>query len=127
MRIVQFGAEREDLLAWHTGGDHKTAARDKMMNPSSDEMLGAVAAFFSDMRENLLPALIFGLVGVLTLLYVRGMMRAYRAAGEGWRSMDRDVKLVFLLAVPIFRGAIKILLLADKVFYTPKVEAITKK
>ena len=54
-------------------------------------------------------------------------MRAYRAAGEGWRSMDRDVKLVFLLAVPIFRGAIKILLLADKVFYTPKVEAITKK
>lgn len=97
------------------------------MNPSSDEMLGAVAAFFSDMRENLLPALIFGLVGVLTLLYVRGMMRAYRAAGEGWRSMDRDVKLVFFLAVPIFRGAIKILLLADKVFYTPKVEAITKK
>ena len=96
------------------------------MSAASDEILGAAAAFLSDMWENILPALLFSVVGVLMLLYVRGMVRAYRAAGDGWRSMDRDVRLVFLLAVPLFRGAIKILLLADKIFYTPKVEATTK-
>ena len=97
------------------------------MNTTRDEMLGAAAAFLSDMRDNILPALLFSVVGVLMLLYIRGMVRAYRAAGDGWRSMDRDVRLVFLLAVPLFRGAIKVLLLADKVLYTPKVETIPRK
>jgi hypothetical protein len=40
------------------------------------------------------------------LLYLRGMVRAYRTAGAGWKCMDRDVRVVFLLAVPLFRGGI---------------------
>ena len=65
------------------------------MNATGDDILDAVGAFLSDMRENMLPALMFSVIGVLLLLYVRGMVRAYRVAGDGWRSMDRDVKLVF--------------------------------
>ena len=50
------------------------------------------------------------------------MLRAYRAAGDGWKRMDRDVRMVFLFAVPLFRGGIKLFLLADRLFYTPKFE-----
>jgi hypothetical protein len=72
------------------------------------------------MSDTLLPVFYASLVVLLLLLYGRGMMRAYRAAGEGWRKMDRDVQIVFLFGVPLFRGAIKVLLLADRLFYHPK-------
>lgn len=70
----------------------------------------------------LLPALAATIIAFLFLLYVRGIVHAYRAAGEGWKTMDRDVRLVFLLVVPLFRGGIQVLLLADRLFYTPKSE-----
>ena len=76
--------------------------------------------------ENILPALLVSLAGLLMLLYMRGMVRAYRATGDDWQRMDCDVRIVFLFAVPLFRGAIKVLLLADRVFYTPKVEVMTR-
>ena len=88
--------------------------------------------WFTDMRyedlvekmvaDDLLPALLLSFVTLLLLLYVRGMVRAYRAAGDDWKRMDRDVRMVFLFAVPLFRGGIKVFLWADRLFYTPKVE-----
>jgi hypothetical protein len=36
--------------------------------------------------------------------------------------MDRDVRLVFLLAVPLFRVGIQVLLWIDKLFYTPTLK-----
>lgn len=56
---------------------------------------------------------------LLLLLYLWGVLRAYRAAGDTWKAMDRDVRLVFLLTVPLFRAAIQLLLWLDKLFYTP--------
>jgi hypothetical protein len=85
-----------------------------------------IAAARTSIRENALPALLASLVLLLLLLYMRGMVRAYRAAGAGWWSMDRDVRIVFLLAVPLFRGVITVFVLADRVFYTPKVELMTR-
>ena len=41
--------------------------------------------------------------------------------------MDRDVRLVFLLAVPLFRGGIQVLLLIDRLFYAPKTEIMTRR
>jgi hypothetical protein len=60
------------------------------------------------------------IVLVLLVIYLRGIVLVYRAAGDNWKTMDRDVRLVFLLAVPLFRGAIKVLMRMDKLFYTPK-------
>jgi hypothetical protein len=57
---------------------------------------------------------------VLLALYVRGMIGAYRAAGDSWKTMDRDVRMVFLLAVPLFRGGIFLLMWIDRLFYAPK-------
>jgi hypothetical protein len=76
--------------------------------------------------EAICPALLVSLLGLLALLYVRAMVLAYRAAGADWQRMDRDVRIVFLLAAPLFRGAIKLLLLADRILYTPKIETMTK-
>jgi hypothetical protein len=70
--------------------------------------------------DALLPALTASIVAFLLLLYVWGIVGAYRAAGDGWKTMDRDVRLVFLLVVPRFRGGIQILLWVDRLFYTPK-------
>jgi hypothetical protein len=92
---------------------------------SPDTLIEMATSLRTVLRENMLPALVLSLVGLLILLYVRGIVHAYRAAGADWRGMDRDVRLVFLLAVPLFRGAIKVLVLADRVFYTPRVEAMT--
>lgn len=78
----------------------------------------------ADLDEALLAAVPVSLV-LFVLLYLRGIVRAYRASGESWKTMDRDVRLVYLLAVPLFRGGIKVLLLLDKLFYMPKGE-ITK-
>jgi energy-converting hydrogenase Eha subunit G len=90
------------------------------------ESLFESAAAGTNLPENILPGLVASLVVLLVFVYVRGILRAYRAAGADWAKMDRDVKMVFLLAVPLFRGAIKVLVLADQVFYTPKVEAMTR-
>jgi hypothetical protein len=81
-----------------------------------------VRAYRTMVAENLLPALILSFVTLLPLLYVRGMVRAYRAAGDDWKRMDRDVRMVFLFAVPLFRGGIKLVLWADRLFYTPTIE-----
>jgi hypothetical protein len=70
--------------------------------------------------DALLPALVATVVVFLLLLYVWGIVGAYRAAGHGWKSMDRDVRLVFPLAVPLIRGGIWVLLCVDRLFYTPK-------
>jgi hypothetical protein len=75
--------------------------------------------------DAMLPALAASIVVFLLLLYVWGIVGAYRAAGDGWKTMDRDVRLVFLLAVPLFRAGIQVLLWVDRLFYTPKVEKIT--
>jgi hypothetical protein len=72
--------------------------------------------------QDLLPALPVSFLIMALLLYLRGMVQAYRAAGAGWKCMDRDVRVVFLLAVPLFRGGIKLFMLADRLFYTPRVE-----
>jgi hypothetical protein len=77
--------------------------------------------------DALLPALAASIVVFLLLLHVWGIVGAYRAAGDGWKTMDRDVRLVFLLAVPLFRGSIQVLLWVDKLFYTPKAEKMTKR
>lgn len=50
-------------------------------------------------------------------LYVFGMVAAYRAAGGGWSQMDRDVKLVYLLAVPLFQAGVRLLLWVDRLFF----------
>ena len=63
----------------------------------------------------------------LLLLYAWGIVRAYRAAGDSWKTMDRDVRLVFLLAVPLFRGGINVLLWIDRLFYAPRSAAMTRK
>jgi hypothetical protein len=91
-----------------------------------ESLIETAAALLTALQERFLPAIIASLVGLLMLLYMRGMVRAYRAAGDDWPGMDRDVRVVFLIAVPLFRGAIKVLVLADRVFYTPKVEAMTR-
>ena len=66
-----------------------------------------------------LPAII---LVCLIVLYLRGVVGPYRAAGDSWRTMDRDVRMAFLLVVPLFRGGIEILLLIDRMFYVPKAE-----
>jgi len=87
-----------------------------------EELLDTVATIQAKVTDYLLPALPFSLLVVLLLIYLRGMVRAYRAAGDGWKSMDHDVRVVFLVAVPLFRGGIKAFMLADRMFYTPKAE-----
>jgi hypothetical protein len=61
-------------------------------------------------------------VSVLALLalYLRGMVSAYRAAGDSWKTMDPDVRMVFILAAPLFRGGINLLMWIDRLFYAPK-------
>jgi hypothetical protein len=86
------------------------------------DLLQTAATLCSTVTEHFLPALPMSFLIVLLLLYLRGMVRAYRAAGAGWKRMDRDVRVVFLLAVPMFRGGIKLFMWADRLFYTPKVE-----
>ena len=86
------------------------------------DLLENVTAFRSTVADYLLPALPISFLIMLLLLYLRGMLRAYRAAGDGWKRMDHDVRMVFLFAVPLFRGGIKVLVLADRLFYTPKSE-----
>ena len=68
--------------------------------------------------------LAIGFGALLTVLNVVGMVRAYRAGGAGWKNMDRDVKVVFLLVLPIVRCAGTALLLADRLLYRPKTERI---
>ena len=75
--------------------------------------------------DTLLPPVAASIVVFLLLLYVWGIVGAYRAAGDGWKTMDRDARLVFLLAVPLFRGGILVLLWVDRLFYTPKAEKMT--
>jgi hypothetical protein len=86
------------------------------------DLIENVNTYRATVADNLLPVLLLSLVSLLLLLYVRGMARAYRAAGDAWKGMDRDVRMVFLFAVPLFRGGIKVFLWADRLFYTPKVE-----
>lgn len=74
------------------------------------------------MSDNLLAALPLSVVVMLSYLYIRGMYRAYRAAGDDWGRMDRDVRVVFLFAVPVFRGAVRLLMMADRIFYRPKTQ-----
>jgi hypothetical protein len=74
---------------------------------------------------SLLPVVGASILAGLLLLYVRGIVQAYRAAGDGWRTMDRDVRFVFLLVVPLFRGGIQVLLWVDRLFYIPKAEKMT--
>lgn len=78
-----------------------------------------------DFSDALIPALAVGILALLTL-YLRGMVGAYRAAGVSWKTMDRDVRTVFLLAVPLFRGGIYLLIWIDRLFYTPKTEATAR-
>ena len=86
------------------------------------DLIENVTTYRATVADNLLPVLLLSFVTLLLLLYVRGMVRAYRAAGDGWKRMDRDVRMVFLFAVPLFRGGIKLFLCADSLLYTPKVE-----
>ena len=83
-----------------------------------------VSAYGATVANNLLPSLLLSFITLLLLLYVRGMVRAYRAAGDDWKRMDRDVRTVFLFAVPLFRGGIKLVLWADRLFYTPTIETL---
>ena len=71
------------------------------------------------MSDRLLTALPISIVISLALLYLTGVARAYLAAGERWKTMDRDVKVVFLLAVPLFRAGVALLMVADWIFYRP--------
>jgi hypothetical protein len=87
-----------------------------------EDLFENVTTYRATVWDNLLPVLLLSFVTLLLLLYLRGMARAYRAAGDAWKGMDRDVRMVFLLAVPLFRGGIKVFLWADRLFYTPKVE-----
>lgn len=77
------------------------------------------AALWPGMSDNLMAALAVSLPIVLTLLYVRGVARAYIAAGENWKTMDPDVRVVFLLIVPLFRAGVALLMAADWLFYRP--------
>jgi hypothetical protein len=81
-------------------------------------------------HENLLYQFLYWLPAIilacLIVLYLRGVARAYRAAGDGWKRMDPDVRLVFILAVPLFRAGIHVLLLIDRLFYAPRTETMTK-
>jgi hypothetical protein len=70
-----------------------------------EDLIETIAKVRATLQENTLAALAVSLLGLLVLLYVRGMVRAYRAAGDDWRSMDRDVRVVFLLAVPLMLRA----------------------
>ena len=90
-----------------------------------DDLLENVIAYRTTVADNVLPALLLSFIMLLLLLYLRGMVRAYRAAGDGWKRMDRDVRMVFLFAVPLFRGGIRLFLWADRLFYTPSVERMT--
>lgn len=83
-----------------------------------------VTGMQTTVKDYLFPALPFALVIILLFIYLRGMLRAYRAAADGWKSMDHDVRVVFLLAVPLFRGGIKTFMLADRLFYRPKAEFV---
>jgi cytochrome bd-type quinol oxidase subunit 2 len=69
--------------------------------------------------SNLLTALPISILVLLALLYVRGVVRAYLAAGENWKRMDHDVRLVFILIVPLFRAGVTLLMCADRLFYRP--------
>jgi uncharacterized membrane protein YphA (DoxX/SURF4 family) len=60
------------------------------------------------------------ILGGLLAVYGWGVLRAYQAAAQDWNGMDRDVRLVFIFVVPIFRGAVRLLLLADSLFYNPR-------
>jgi hypothetical protein len=42
----------------------------------------------------------------LLLLYLIGVARAYFAVGREWARLDRDVRIVFLLAVPVLRAVV---------------------
>jgi hypothetical protein len=72
------------------------------------------------MSSNLLTALPISILVLLGLLYVRGVVRAYLAAGENWKNMDQDVRLVFILLVPLFRAAVTVLMVVDRLFYRPR-------
>ncbi len=74
------------------------------------------------MSDRLLTALPISIFVVLALLYLSGVARAYLAAGERWKTMDRDVKMVFLLVVPLFRAGVAVLMVADWIFYRPTVK-----
>ena len=52
-----------------------------------------------DFSDPVIPVLIVSTLALVGL-YVNGIVRACRAAGDSWKTMDRDVWLVFLLAVP---------------------------
>jgi hypothetical protein len=61
-------------------------------------------------------------VALLLALYVRGVLRTYREARGGGKTIDRDVLVVLLLVVPLFRGAVRVLFWMDRLFFKPKVE-----
>ena len=90
-----------------------------------EDLFENVTTYRATVADNVVPVLLPSFVILLLLLYLRGMARAYRAAGDTWKGMDRDVRMVFLFAVPLFRGGIKLFLWADRLFYTPKVERMT--
>jgi hypothetical protein len=73
---------------------------------------------------SVVPVLGTSVLVFLLLIYAWGIVGAYLAAGDTGKSMDRDVKVVFLLAVPLFRGGIRVLLWIDRLFYTPKTETM---
>lgn len=59
------------------------------------------------------------ITSIILGLYVCGVVAAYRAAGTGWSRMDRDVKLVYLLAVPFFQAGVRLLLWVDRLLFAP--------
>ena len=74
--------------------------------------------------DKIVTAVIVSFVALLTVLYMTAIARTYREARGGWKNIDRDVLVVLLLVVPLFRAAIRALLWVDRLFYTPKVERI---
>ena len=90
-----------------------------------EDLVENVTAYRATVADNVLPALLLSFFTLLLLLYVRGLVHAYRAADDDWKRLDRDVRTVFLFAVPLFRGGIKLFLWADRLFYMPKVEWMT--
>ena len=69
-----------------------------------EDLIENVTTYRATVADNLLPELLLSFVTLLLLLYVRGMVRAYRAAGDGWKRMDRDVRMVFLSALAAGAG-----------------------
>jgi hypothetical protein len=72
-----------------------------------------------DALSNYFPGPSAAALIALVVLYLWGVARAYRAAGDGWSTMDRDVRVVFLLTVPVFQAAVAVMLCIDRLFYTP--------